>query len=120
MRIEHFDLGDSYKVECQIREGHQAGEIYHLQRNRIGRGATLTPIARFFVWRPDYTEGVNPHWRVDCYAKRHRLSGDPEKLAKALSAALLERGICEAPMWVGWHRSEDLGGQAVGDLFELD
>ncbi|ANP35576.1 hypothetical protein JL2886_00650 [Phaeobacter gallaeciensis] len=48
------------------------------------------------------------------------MSGAPEKLAKALSAALLERGICEAPMWIGWHRSEEQGGQAVGDLFELD
>ena len=120
MRIERCDLADSYEAECQISEEHQVGDIYHRRGNRVGSGATLTPVARFFVWRPDYSEGVNSHWRVDCYVKRHRLSGAPEKLAKALSAALLERGICEAPIWIGWHRSEEQGGQAVGDLFELD
>ncbi|MEZ0468014.1 hypothetical protein, partial [Phaeobacter sp. SYSU ZJ3003] len=53
-------------------------------------------------------------------SKVQHQQGHPQKLAKALSAALLERGICEAPMWIGWHRSEEQGGQAVGDLFELD
>ncbi|WP_370571316.1 hypothetical protein, partial [Phaeobacter sp. SYSU ZJ3003] len=80
MRIERFDLADSYEAECQISEEHQVGDIYHRRGNRVGSGATLTPVARFFVWRPDYSEGVNPHWRVDCYVKRHRLSGAPEKL----------------------------------------
>lgn len=46
--MERFDLNDIFQAECLILEEVRIAEVYYLARNSAG-GATLTPVARFFV-----------------------------------------------------------------------
>lgn len=78
----------------------------------------MTPVARYFVWRPNYVEGFNPHWRIDCFFRKHERSGNPEELARLLAARLQEIGACDLPVWISWHRSDELGGDSLGNLWE--
>ena len=54
-------------------------------------GATLTPVAHYFAWRPEFIEGFHAYWRVDCFVRKHPLSPKPMYLGKALVAALSAR-----------------------------
>src|SRR3954451_1275808 len=96
-----------------------AGEVYHVERNAAG-GAMFTPVARFFAWRPLHAEGYHPHWRVDCLVRVHDRAPEPKVVGKALAAGLLREGLCNVPLWVSWHRSEELGGTNFGEVFDLD
>ena len=49
LKTERFDLGTDYEVECRVSVSCCVGDICHIRRNRIGSGARLTPVARFFV-----------------------------------------------------------------------
>jgi len=116
--LHSFDLDKTYRAEGQETAETRIGEIYHFLRNKVGSGSVSTPVARYFVWRPRPTIGFNPHWRVDCFVRKHKLSGDPKILSKLLTTNLQELGLCDLPIWVSWHKNEELGGEALGDLFE--
>lgn len=115
--MKRFAVHDSYEASCQSSEGFAAGELHHVARNSSG-GSVLTPIARFFCTRPVFTEGFNRYWRVDCYIREHKLAPDPEWAGKNLVEALKREGVCAEPIWVSWHRSSELGGEAQGEVFE--
>ncbi len=80
----------------------------------------LTPVARYFVWQPEFVEGFHKYWRVDCFVRQHRLSPEPTHLGEALVAALVREGLCAEPIWMSAHRSEELKGKAYGEVFSDD
>lgn len=92
------------------------GDLWEV--HRTPDGVVLTPIATFFTWKPKYTEGFKDHWRIDCFAKTNQQSPTTEQLAVALKSKLVEKGLCDLPLWVSWHASTELGGEAYGELFE--
>jgi hypothetical protein len=114
-----FSIAPSFDAACVIGSEFISGDVYHVERNSAG-GANLTPIAHFFVSRPAEREGIHPHWRVDCFVRVHQLSPEPKVLGKALAEGLLQEGICIEPLWVSWHRSEEVGGTNFGEVFDLD
>jgi hypothetical protein len=117
--MKRFPVTDDFEADCVTGQTALAGEIYHLARNSSG-GATLTPVARYFAWHPEFVEGFHKHWRVDCFVRRHQLSPGPFALGEALVPALIREGICSEPIWLSVHRSEELKGKAFGEVFEFD
>lgn len=116
--MHKFDLDGTYRAQGQETTETRIGDIYHVRWNHSGSGSVSTPIAKYFVWRPPYIEGVNSHWRIDYFARKHKLAGNPKRLARLLASNLQALGLCAPPIWVGWYKSEELGGEKVGDLFE--
>ena len=116
--MKRFDVNPDFSVDCTIADKSRSGEIYHVRRN-ISGGQTLTPVARFFAWQPDFTEGYHRHWRVDCFVMRHPLAlSEPILLGQALVAAVTREELCDEPIWLSTHRSDDEKGQAYGNLFD--
>ena len=113
-----IDLPGVYAASCAVGADHVAGEVYHVRENRIGSGSMSTPVARYFARQAEYSEGFNPHWRLDCYMRKHKLAGNPEKLTRALAQGLIAAGHITEPMWMSWHRSEELAGDKRGALWE--
>ena len=60
--MQRFDLSKKFSADCVVTDKARAGELYHVARNSVGSGATLTPIARYFVWQPEFVEGFNAHF----------------------------------------------------------
>jgi len=114
-----FSIAPTLDAACLISSEFVSGEVYHVQRNSAG-GANFTPIARFFAWRPVHVENFHPHWRVDCFVRVHELSPHPMLVGKALAEGLLKESICTEPLWVSWHRSEEIGGANFGEVFDFD
>ena len=114
-----FSIASDLDAACVITSESVAGEVYHVERNESG-GANFTPVARFFAWRPVHVENFHPHWRVDCFVRNHPLSPDPKVLGDALAKGLLREAICSEPLWVSWHRSEEINGKAFGEVFDFD
>jgi hypothetical protein len=114
--MQRFDLNEEFSADCVVTDKARAGQLYHVARNSAG-GATFTPIARYFVWRPKFVEGFNEFWRVDCFVRPHALSPDPMDLGESLVVALVREGLCEEPIWMSAHRSEELEGKAFGNVF---
>lgn len=114
-----FHIASEFDVACVISSEFVAGDVYHVERNLAG-GATFTPVARFFAWRPVHVENYHPHWRVDCFVRNHQLSTDPKVLGDALAQGLLREAICSEPLWVSWHRSDEINGKAFGEVFDFD
>src|SRR5262245_40636227 len=117
--MTRFAVTPELEAACVITPGTVSGEVCHVVRNSAG-GAISTPVARFFAWRPVHAENFHPHCRVDCFVRAHEVSPDPKVLGKALAEALLSKAICTEPLWVSWHRSEELGGTNFGEVFDLD
>jgi hypothetical protein len=117
IRVRRFDLSDTWRADCSVSETLRVGEIYHVVQNSAG-GTILTPIARFFVWRPTYMEGFNLHWRVDCFVRQHPLSPEPIPLGESLVDALVRECLCDGPIWMSAHTGRELEGKAYGDVFE--
>ena len=115
-----FDLNNTYRADFKETPDVRIGQIYHVLPNKVGTGSVSTPVARYFAWQPEYIEGVNPHWRIDCFVRDHQLAGDPKEMAKLLTAKLQELHWCDLPIWVSWHKSSELGGEKLGDLWEAD
>lgn len=113
--MKRFQLDDRFTADCVISDKSRVGEIYHIGRNFFG-GSTLTPIAYYFAWIPVFNEGFHKHWRIDCFVRQHHLSPDPIKLGESLVGVLVSEGLCEEPMWMSAHASQELGGKAYGDL----
>jgi len=117
--MQRFGLNDTFQVECLVLEEGAHRQGLPFVRNSAG-GATLTPVARFFVWRPVFIEGFNPHWRVDCFGRQHQLSPRPMLLGDVLVVALVRERLCAGPIWMSAHRSDELEGRAYGDVFSDD
>lgn len=117
--MERFPISESYEADCRVSGETRIGEVYHALRS-AGGGAMLTPVARFFAYRPGYIENAHPHWRVDCFVRRHRLARDAERISRDLVAALVSMGYCHEPIWVSWHRSKEIKGAAYGEVFDFD
>ena len=118
-RMMRFAISPEFDAACVITPGAVSGEVYHVARNSAG-GADFTAVARFFAWRPDYVEGCHEHWRVDCFVRVHVCSPEPKRLGSELAEALLRESLCTEPLWISWHRSEELHGKAFGDVFESE
>jgi hypothetical protein len=118
--MQEFDLNKTFRANVKETTEVRIGDIYQVRRNIFGTGSMSTPVARYFAWRPEYTEGVNPHWRIDCFVRDHKLSGEPREMAQLLTAKLQELGLCDLPIWVSWHKSSELDGEKLGDLWEAD
>ena len=96
--MKRFDLNPEFSADCTIAEKSRSGEVYHIRRKASGSGMTLTPVARYFAWQPDFIEGFNRHWRVDCFVTRHPLApNEPISLGQALVAALMRENLCNEP-----------------------
>lgn len=117
--MKRFSVSQALDADCVVASDSFAGEVYHVQRNSSG-GAVLTPIARYFGWKPEFVEGFNPHWHVDCFVRVHELAPDAMSTGQALVAALMREGLCSEPIWLSVHKSEELEGQAYGAVFEDD
>ncbi|WP_124087450.1 hypothetical protein [Pseudogemmobacter humi] len=113
-----FDLDDTFYADAEEMANVRIGEIHHILRNKVGTGSVSTPVARYFAWRPKNIEGCNPHWRIDCFVRDHKLSGDPQTMAKLLTANLRKLGLCDLPIWISWHQCSEHGGEKLGDLWE--
>ena len=116
--MRRFPLSPSLEADCVEHEGSRIGQLYRAKTNKSG-GRLLTPIGRYFAWRPGYIENARPHWRVDCYV-RHRLALRPEQLGRQLVAALVKEGLCAEPLWLSWHRGRELGGAPFGEIYDFD
>lgn len=118
MAIPHLPIDADYHV-APHRDGFRSGIVFHIKRNAVGSGWVSTPIARFFVTRPDIgAEGYNLYERLDCYVRDHPLSPDDGWLARRLADALLAEGVVTEPLWIGWHHARESGGEARGQVFE--
>jgi hypothetical protein len=114
-----FDLNSDFSVDCTVADKSRSGQIYHVRSNVIGTGKMLTGVARYFAWQPDFVEGYNRYWRVDCFVTHHPLAPhEPMVLGQALVAALIREKLCAEPIWLSSHRSNDEKGRAYGDVFE--
>lgn len=118
-QMKRFSVTDTFDVACVTTSESAAGEVFRVERNAAG-GAYRTPIGKFFAWHPEFVENVHPHWRVDCFVRKHPLAPDPASIANALAGALLREFICSEPLWVSWHRSEEISGKAYGEVFDFD
>jgi len=117
--MNRFDLNENFSADCLVAENTRIGELYHVSRNSFG-GSTLTPIAYFFVWRPEFTEGFNKYWRVDCFVRKNKLSPDPLELGGLLVESLVQKGLCSEPIWMSAHLSNEINGKAYGEVFSDD
>ena len=117
--MRSFSVTATIHADCVAGEDVVAGELYHVERNDAG-GALWTPIARYFSWHPAFVEGINRHWRVDCFFRRHALSPAPIPCGEALVAALVREKLCSEPLWLSVHNSEELEGKAYGEVSEAE
>ena len=117
--MKGFPVTDTFDADCVVSDGARAGHIYHVVRNSSG-GARLTPIARYFVWRPEFVEGYHKYWRVDCFVQQHKLSPEPMSLGESLVAALVREQLCAEPIWMSAHTSSEIKGKVYGEVFSDD
>ena len=115
--MKRFSLNASFDADCVITDASRVGEIYHVARNSAG-GAILTPIALYFVWRPEFVENFNPYWRVDCFVRKHKLAPRPMVLGEDLVSSLTKEKLCEEPIWLSVHESVELNGKEYGNIFD--
>jgi hypothetical protein len=88
-------------------------------RNPDGGGSWNTPIARFFISTPSISpEGYHEHQRLDCFVSDHELSPAPDWLGRVLADTLVQAGFLQEPFWVSWHKSDELDGEARGQVFD--
>ena len=118
-RMKRFVITDDFSAECVVGPDSFAGQLFHVHRNPQG-GANLTPVARFFGWRPSYIEGGPRTLAYRCFFKSSDLAKQPLALGEVLVDAVVREAICSEPIWLSVHRSEELRGKAYGQLFELE
>jgi hypothetical protein len=101
--------------------GLASGVVYHVERIRGGGGSLSTPVAQFFVSTPPLVaEGFHPHQRLDCFVRKHELAPRGDWLTKRLADLLIEQGVIHQPIWLGWHEATEIGGEALGEVFDFD
>jgi hypothetical protein len=117
--MKRFDLNNDFSADCTIAEKSRSGRIYRVKVRNAAGGKMLIPVALYFAWRRDVIEAYNPHWRVDCFVNHHPLApSKPITLGQALIVALRREGLCDDPIWLSSHRSDDETGEAFGNVFE--
>ena len=118
--MTNLNLSPEYNIVSDADGLFQHGVIFHISRNKVG-GSVSTPVGRFYTWRPQiHPEGYFQHSRVDCYIDDAPLAPEPSWLARTLLDALKQQGAISEPIWLGWHKSEELGGEERGQVFDLD
>jgi hypothetical protein len=112
-----FDLSPQFHAIAD-RSGLASGEVHHVERNRDG-GSISTPVARFFVSAPPLVaEGPHRHKRLDCFVRKHELAPRSDWLARRLAETLIEQGAIHQPIWLAWHEATEIGGEALGEVFD--
>jgi hypothetical protein len=117
--MKKFTVTSTLEAGAIVSSNLVAGEIYFVEHNPHG-GSNSTPVARYFAWKPETSEGFHAHWRIDCFLRKHKLSPKPLPTGEALVAALVKEQLCDEPMWLSVHMSEELEGKAYGEVFDLD
>lgn len=118
--MPHISIDADFYAQSDAGGQFQNGQIFHIERNSDG-GSTSTPIGCYFITRPDIgAEGFYPHSRMDCFVRNHRLAPAEDWLAKRLLEALLANKNIAEPIWVSWHRADELGGEARGAVFDCN
>ncbi|MGF6256614.1 hypothetical protein [Ensifer sp. ZNC0028] len=118
--MAQLELSPEFYAECDEGASFREGEVFHRLVNARG-GSLATPVARFFASRPRIAaEGFHKHTRLDCFINDRKLVPQPERLAERILAALIRNGSISEPIWLGWHRSEEIGGRAHGAVFDFD
>lgn len=116
--MSNLALDPSFYITTNANGNFHSGIVFHVSRNTSG-GSTSTPVAYYFVWRPDVgVEGYHLHWRIDCFVHDHQLAPVPRWLGTTLADALLNAGSVSEPLWVSWHSSNELAGEARGEVFD--
>lgn len=116
--MTEIDLSSEYYAKCGEQDSFQRGEVFHVARNARG-GSLSTAAARFYISRPTLSaEGVHEHTRLDCFVSHRKLVPEPDRLAQLLLKALMSNGTISEPIWLSWHYSEEIGGQAYGNVFD--
>jgi len=118
--VPDVQIDPNFYVQSDADGNFRTGQIFHIARNSHG-GSMSTPIGRYFITLPNIgAEGYNTHSRMDCFVRSPPLAPAEDWLAKCLLGALLAGGFVAEPVWVSWHRAEELGGEARGAVFDLD
>jgi hypothetical protein len=93
--MKRFEVTSIHDADCVVGDGSRIGELYHVARNKSG-GAIMTPIGRYFAWRPQFIEGYFAYWRVDCFVRQHNLAPDAKLLGEALIDTLIKEGYAKS------------------------
>ncbi|RWM23903.1 MAG: hypothetical protein E5X53_00415 [Mesorhizobium sp.] len=118
--MNELSLSNDYYVESDYNGSFQHGKIFHIAHNKHG-GSVSTGVAYFHVWKPAiHPEGYFPHHRLDCFISHGELAPDPAWLARRLFDTLIKHGRISEPVWLGWHRSEEIDGEERGSVFDWD
>jgi hypothetical protein len=116
--MTRLDLSSEFYAESSDWESFPQGEVFHFVGNARG-GSLSVQVARFYVSRPRlHAEGVHQHTRLDCFVSDRKLVPKPDRLARLLLTALTNKKTISEPIWLSWHHSTEIGGQAHGDLFD--
>jgi len=107
-----FEISSTLAGDCVVSPEARAGELFHVAKNSAG-GALMTPIARYFIWRPEFVEGFKKHWRIDCFIRDHELAPAAKTLKEALVPARKKEGLCEEPVWLSLHQREEVEDAAI-------
>ncbi|MBI3198040.1 MAG: hypothetical protein HYZ40_11170 [Rhodospirillales bacterium] len=113
-------LGSRFRASVRTGDSVCYGEIIHVEHN------VWTEIAHYYVrnWSPGpfngIAEGIAPHVQIACYVREHKLSPDPETIAKQLLAALIQVGKVAEPIFLSWRWYKELGGLAKGTVYDPD
>lgn len=118
--MKRFILSSDFEASITAEQNAFHGEVFHVSRSKIASGVTLTPIARYYGYRPEFIESFNPHWRVDCYTRDHEFAPAHRKLGELLIEALKREGFIVAPIWMSAFMSAEESGFADGAVFDLD
>jgi hypothetical protein len=116
--MHQLNIDPSFYITASADGTFHSGRVFHISRNSSG-GSTSTPVGYYFVWRPDIgAEGYHLHWRVDCFVRDHQLAPSPRWLGTVLADALLSTASVSEPLWISWHSSKELAGEARGQVFD--
>jgi hypothetical protein len=118
--MKQLTLSPAFEASITSVQNGLIGEVFHVSRNEVGSGRTLTPIARFYGYRPEFIESFNPHWRVDCYTRDHQLAPPHRQLGELLVETLKREEIIAEPIWMSAFTSAEESGRAYGDVFDFE
>lgn len=96
------------------------GECFHEAFNADG-GSVSIRIGRIFVTTPHIpVENFHNHTRIDVLIVDRLTSPEPAAFAHQLAKVLLDQDLVQEPVWLSWWQAKELGGDAFGEVFDLD
>jgi hypothetical protein len=112
------DWGDIVRVSIE-GEYQAEGEMFHgglyaQAHDEHDQEWNLLFLASFLGWMTEETPLMKPIRRIECFVHEQASQYHPEVLAKDLVTALEQKDLCRNPLWVAWHRYEDLGIERRG------